>query len=566
MTTTLKSFASSVLAKLPHSTLNAAARKLSGYPKVRAAITEIFVDKYALSLPVRPRPISMAAEYPTWPSLVDRRYSGRHLAACDAKSAPAEIPMDLHLNLFRRETFKPSADTSILFAMFAQWFTDGFLRTKWEPPGPDQGFRFNESNHEIDLNQIYGMTEAQTDMLRAKDASNPGRLKFQMINDEMWPSALMAQDENGAWQLLPEFETRYPTATDPGSPGLYTPANFQRVFANVPPEELGLAMAVGLEHGNSTMGHVVMNVLFLREHNRVADHIAATQPSWDDERVFQTARNVVVAELLHIVISDYIPHIAPFEFQLEVTPGMAERKSWYRTNWIPVEFALLYRWHDLIPDKMTVNGSDLTAAEMRWCIGWLRGHGLCAVISAASQQFSGKIGLHNTHESLIRVKEASLAMAKGCRLQGYNAYRELCGMMPYKTFLELTRDPETARELEDLYGSIDRLDWLTGIFAEGYGESDMMGDLLVTMVANDAFTQALTNPLISRALYNEGTFSPIGMQIVNSTRRLSQLIARNTGLPEHDNDSFLVHPANPANVTAPVPARAGAAGEGVPAA
>ena len=31
----------------------------------------------------------------------------------------------------------------------------------------------------------------------------------------------------------------------------------------------------------------------------------------------------------------------------------------------------------------------------------------------------------------------------------------------------------------------------------------MMGELLTTMVANDAFTQALTNPLLARNVFNE---------------------------------------------------------------
>ena len=32
---------------------------------------------------------------------------------------------------------------------------------------------------------------------------------------------------------------------------------------------------------------------------------------------------------------------------------MAARKPWNRSNWIAVEFNLLYRWHSLVPDTVS---------------------------------------------------------------------------------------------------------------------------------------------------------------------------------------------------------------------
>ena len=53
----------------------------------------------------------------------------------------------------------------------------------------------------------------------------------------------------------------------------------------------------------------------------------------------------------------------------------------------------------------------------------------------------------------------------------------------------------------------------------------MMGDLLMTMVANDAFTQALTNPLLARSVFNADTFSPAGMDIITGTGSLADIVA-----------------------------------------
>ena len=47
------------------------------------------------------------------------------------------------------------------------------------------------------------------------------------------------------------------------------------------------------------------------------------------------------------------------------------------------------------------------------------------------------------------------------------------------------------------------------------------------MVALDAFSQVYTNPLLAARVYNEQTFSPVGMEIIRSTRTLSQVVNRN---------------------------------------
>lgn len=65
-------------------------------------------------------------------------------------------------------------------------------------------------------------------------------------------------------------------------------------------------------------------MLFLREHNRIARELHRERPGWDDERLFQTARNVLIVVLIKIVIEEYINHITPYRFQffLDATNGL----------------------------------------------------------------------------------------------------------------------------------------------------------------------------------------------------------------------------------------------------
>ncbi len=515
---------------------------------LRGLVTRLVVNRYGYSARTRPRPYSMAASYTTWPGLVDRRYSGRHLPVAE-EDAPAHPDLDAIAELFERTEFRPAADTSILFAFFAQWFVDGFLRTKWEE-GPERRFRENESNHEIDLNQIYGSGEAQTRMLRlmSEEPGLRGRLGTEEIDGQDWPLPLF-DIRDGQMMLAERF------APGPEHPGLYSPANFDRTVGKLPDSAKRHAFAVGLEHGNSTIGQIAMNVLWLREHNRTAYILSGAHPDWDDERVFQTARNVTIVVLLNIVIGDYIVHIAPVPIALQALPGMAEREAWYRANHISVEFALLYRWHDLIPDRLVLPDGAMEGAGFLHANKRLKAIGLEAVLEAASAQRAGRIGLRNTAPFLLTkaedggrdVKRASVAMERSCGLASFNAYRIHYGLEPYRSFEDLTGERADAARLRDLYGHVDRLEWFVGLFAEKHAEGAMMGDLLTTMVANDAFTQALTNPLLAEHVHTADTFSEEGLEIVRTTRTLARVIARNTEIADEASLGFATGPGRPAS-------------------
>ena len=55
----------------------------------------------------------------------------------------------------------------------------------------------------------------------------------------------------------------------------------------------------------------------------------------------------------------------------------------------------------------------------------------------------------------------------------------------------------------------------------------MLPSLIGRLVAVDAFSQALTNPLLSPRVFNAETFSPLGMEIIRTTGSLSDIVHRN---------------------------------------
>ena len=305
---------------------------------------------------------------------------------------------------------------------------------------------------------------------------------------------------------------------------------------------------MGLEHGNSTIGHTVLDTVFLREHNRIAGLLKGEHPDWDDARLFETTRNIMIVVLLKLVVEEYIKHIGPFDFPIKLVPFIADGERWNRPNWCAIEFNLLYRWHMLVPDVIGEGPDTLNPTEFRNNNPLVIKRGIEALVTQFSRERAGKIGLLNTPYFLVdrsksnpadpSIEERTITLMRQARLRSFNDYREAFGLKRLASFKQLTANAGLRERLETLYGDIDNLEWYVGIFAEDYPDYRMMGELLTTMVAHDAFTQALTNPLLARNVFNEQTFSKAGMTIIKQTRSLQQIIARNCTSPADVHASF----------------------------
>ena len=131
--------------------------------------------------------------------------------------------------------------------------------------------QINQITSWIDGSMVYGSDQERADALREFDG---GRL---LLTDN---------------DLL--------IFNDPGLPNAS--------ITNTPEEHATLFLA-GDVRANENSALTSMHTLWAREHNRIADQLAADQPQLTDEQLYQQARAVVIAEIQVVTYNEFLPSL-----------------------------------------------------------------------------------------------------------------------------------------------------------------------------------------------------------------------------------------------------------------
>ncbi|WP_298843936.1 peroxidase family protein [uncultured Roseobacter sp.] len=476
-----------------------------------------FVNKWAINRVVkrarfRPHPLSTRHDYVSWAGLTDRRWSGRHLPPSERVDMPDPEAL---ADLFRRRDGhqRMCPKSTCLFPAFAQYLTDGFIRTETEDltaGGETVKTRLkrNTSNHEIDLCPLYGRTEDQTDALRLRSnrKGSRGRMRTQTINGEDYAPFLYKDGK-----------------VDPDFAVLDHPLGESKIDD----EKRARLFAFGGDRANSVPQTAMMNTLFLREHNRLAGEIETENPDWDDDRVFETARNTVIVLFIKIVVEDYINHISPMPFNLRADPAAAWNAVWNKPNWITTEFSLLYRWHALIPDQIRWGGKMQPVGSTFMNNSLLIDGGLGGAFADISATQAAELGPRNTAEPLLHIEVSSIEQDRFCQLAGFSDYCDYLGQNRPFSFESISSDPEVAGMLRKFYRNTRDVDFHVGLFCEDRVKNSPLPNVILIFVALDAFSQALTNPLLSKHVFKPSTFSGPGWKAIQNTSTIREVLARN---------------------------------------
>uniref|UniRef100_A0A0B7AA99 prostaglandin-endoperoxide synthase n=2 Tax=Arion vulgaris TaxID=1028688 RepID=A0A0B7AA99_9EUPU len=379
---------------------------------------------------------------------------------------------------FIRTKFRPEPmGSSVLMAYFAQHFTHMFFKTDFK-----KGAGFTWGGHGVDVTSIYGANDGIELALRSmKD----GKLKMQEINHEDYPMYL--KDVSG-------IRMNYPSSVSE-----------DRQFA------------LGHPFNGLLPGLFLYQTIWMREHNRVCEILKLEHPDWDDERLFQTSKLIILGETIKIVIEDYVEHLANYNIRIKFKPSVLFDESFQYQNKINIEFNHLYHWHPLMPDEFYINGTVYPMKDYILHSELVVKYGTSIFTESLSRQRAGHMSHHNHGRYTVPVLRDVILHGRSQRLQSFNNYRKRFNLEAYTTFEDLTGETVMAAELEKMYGNIDALEFYVGILLEKRRSRNLFGSTIVEIGGPFSVKGLMSNPLCSKQYWKSSTFGgDVGFNIVKS--------------------------------------------------
>lgn len=270
---------------------------------------------------------------------------------------------------------------------------------------------------------------------------------------------------------------------------------------------------------NENLALVSIQVLFMREHNRLATELKRVNPHWQDERLFNEARKILIAQYQHIIYNEYMPIVVGWNTasQFDLLPLPNDRfHTGYDMKVNPStanEFSTAaFRFgHTLVRNKMgrfdknnlfmapSVNLSETMFKPdeaYNSAAGGIESL-FRSLINEPPSRFDTAISdlLQNhlfefkvSDNSVIAFDLAAVNINRGRDhgIPSYNEFRQICGFPRASSFADLGDfiKPDKIRRLQSIYSDVDDIDFYVGGLSEEPPNGVLVGPTFGCIIAN----------------------------------------------------------------------------------
>jgi len=296
----------------------------------------------------------------------------------------------------------------------------------------------------------------------------------------------------------------------------------------------------------------------MREHNRLARTLARLNPSWTDDKLYQEARRMTIAEYQHIIYKEWLPAI--IGNNLMSSYGLLPLSTGYSSDYmdsfdprITNEFATAaFRFgHSLVPATYSSlpppgqagGGRSIKIADIFFKPTVMKEAGfLDSLVRGMSVQPSASFDnsfvadlRNNLFESApgrggLDLVAINVQRGRDHGLPGYNKYREICLGQKAADWADFTNTiaAEKVAVLKVIYKTVDDVDLYVGGFLESPHEDSILGPIFKCLIG-DQFARLKKG---DRFFYDLGVnsrlaFSPSQLDQLRRTS-LARIICDNT--------------------------------------
>jgi peroxidase len=304
-----------------------------------------------------------------------------------------------------------------------------------------------------------------------------------------------------------------------------------------------------------------ISTMFVREHNYWVGVLAAENPTWTGNQLYNMARSITTAEYQNIIYSEYLPALLgpnavnPYtgydptvdsqvtqEFS---TAAFRVGHSQVSNNQQGIDNNGNVTFMQTLGDSFGNKPSQDVANGINSLLRDLGNDNSQTVDVYAVDGLRNLLADRPDQMDLIAI---DIQRERDLGLGALNQTREVLGLTPYTSFHQLTSDPTVAANLQATYGSIDNVDLFIGGLAENHAPGADVGQTFQTIIA-DQF-DALESG--DRFFWLNQGFDPATAQMISQTT-LADIIERDTGTPAEQPNVFVAEQRHTSDVAAPDP-------------